>query len=41
MEDESGATPSVTDGVHSSDIQGDQMVRESIVTRSIVDEIHS
>ena len=29
------------DGLNSSDIQGDQVVGESGVTRSIIDELHS
>ena len=31
----------VFDELHFSDNQGDQMVDESIVTRSIIDELHS
>ena len=31
----------MTDGLHSWDIQGDQIEGESCVTRSIIDEIHS
>ena len=41
MEGESGRNRSIIDELHSSDIQGDQMVDESIVTRSIIDELHS
>ena len=41
MEGESGVTGSMTDGLHSWDIQGDQIVGESCVTRTIIDEIHS
>ena len=41
MEGESGVTRSIIDELHSSDIQGDQMVDENIVTRSIIDELHS
>ena len=41
MEDEIGATGSIVDDLHSSDIQGDQMGGESGVTRSIIDEVHS
>ena len=36
----SGVTRSIVDELHSSDIQGDQMVGESGVTRSIIDELH-
>ena len=32
MEGESGVTPSVIDELHSSDLQGDQMVGENGVT---------
>ena len=38
MEGESGATRSMIDELHSSDIQRDQMEDESGVTRSIIDE---
>ena len=41
MEGESGVTRSIIGELHSSDIQGDQMVDENIVTRSIIDELHS
>ena len=41
MEGESGFTRSIIDELHSSDIQGDQMVGESGVTRRIIDELHS
>ena len=41
MEGESGVTGSMTDGLHSWDIQGDQIEGESCVTRTIIDEIHS
>ena len=41
MECESGVTRSITNELHFSDIQGDQMVGESIFTRSIIDELHS
>ena len=41
MEGESGGTRSITDELHSWDIQGDQMEDESGVTRSIIDELHS
>ena len=37
MEGESGVTRSITDEVHSSDIQRDQMEDESGVTGSIID----
>ena len=40
MEGESGRNRSIIDELPSSDIQGDQMVDESIVTRSIIDELH-
>ena len=39
MEGESGVTRSIIDEVHSSDIQGDQMVGKSGVTRSNADEV--
>ena len=39
MEGESGVTRRMTDELDSSDIQGDQMVDEGIVTRSIIDEL--
>ena len=41
MEGESGATRSVIDELHSSDIQRDQMEGEKCVTQSIIDELHS
>ena len=41
MVSESGVTRSITDELHFSDIQGDQMEGESGVTRSIIDELHS
>ena len=41
MEGESGATRSVIDELHSSDVQPDEMEGESGVTRSFIDEIHS
>ena len=41
MEGENGVTRSIIDGIHSSDIQGDEMEGERGVTRSIIDEIHS
>ena len=41
MECASGFTRSIIDKLHSSDIQRDQMERESCVTRSIIDELHS
>ena len=41
MEGKSGVTRSIIDELLSSDIQGDQMVGESRVTRSINDEVHS
>ena len=37
MEGESGVTRSIIDGIHSSDIQGDQMEGEIRVNRSIID----
>ena len=40
-EGESGATRSIIDEFHSSDIQGDEMEGESGVTRSIIDKLHS
>ena len=40
MEGESGVTRSIIDGLHSSDIKGDQMEGERGVTRSITDELH-
>ena len=41
MESESGVTGSITDDLHSSDIQGGQTEAESGVTRSFIDEHHS
>ena len=41
MEGEGGVTRSTIDGLHSSDIQRDQMEDETGVTRSIIDELHS
>ena len=41
MESEGGFTRSIIDEVHSSDIQGYQMVGEIGVTRSIIEELHS
>ena len=41
MEGESGVTGSIIDELHSSHIQGDQMVGEGGVTGSIIDELHS
>ena len=41
MEGEIGGTQSIIDELHFSDIQGEEMVGESIVTRSIIDELHS
>ena len=40
MEGKSGVTRSMTDNLHSLDIQGDQMEGESGVSRSIIDELH-
>ena len=40
MEGESGATRSMTDDLHSLDIQGDEIEDENGVTRTIIDEIH-
>ena len=37
MEGESGVTRNIIDELHSSDIQGDQMERESDVPQSIID----
>ena len=37
----SGVTRSIIEEVHFSDIQGDQMVGESIVTRGRIDDLHS
>ena len=41
MELGSGATRSIIEKLHSSDIQGDQMAGEGGVTGSITDELHS
>ena len=41
MERESGVTRSMTDDLHSLDLQGDQIEGESGVTRIIIDELHS
>ena len=41
MEGESGVTRSIIDGLHSRDMQGDQMEGESGVSRSIIDELNS
>ena len=41
MEGENGVTRSITDNLHSLDIQGDQIEGESCVTRTIIDETHS
>ena len=41
MEGESCVTRSITDELHSWEIQGDQVEGESGVTRSIFDEFHS
>ena len=41
MEGESGVIQSITDELHSRDIQRDQMEGESAVTQSIIDELHS
>ena len=41
MEGESGASPSISDELHSWDIQGYQKLGESAVTRSIIDDLHS
>ena len=41
MEGESGATRSILDELHSSDIQGDQMESESGEARCIIDELDS
>ena len=40
MEGESGVIRSIIDDLHSLVIQGDQMDRESDVTRSNIDEYH-
>ena len=41
MEGESGLSRSITDELHSSDIQRDQIEGESGVTGSIIHELHS
>ena len=41
MEGQSSVTRGIIDELHSSDIQGDQMVGESGFNRSIIDELHS
>ena len=41
MEGESGVTQSMSDDLHSLDIQGDQIEGESGVNRSGIDELHS
>ena len=41
MEGETGVTRSITDDLHSSYVQGDQIECESGVTRTIIDELHS
>ena len=41
MEGDSGVTRKITDELHCSDIQRDQMEGECGVTRSIIDEFHS
>ena len=41
MEGGGGVTRSIIDELHSSDIQGYQMGDESIVTRSMIDELFS
>ena len=41
MVDESRVTGSMIDEHHSCYIQGDQMEGENVVTRSIIDEVHS
>ena len=40
MEAESGFTLSITEELHSFDIQGDQKQGEGGVIRSIIDELH-
>ena len=40
MEGESGVAWNIIHELHSWDIQGDQMERESCATRSIIDELH-
>ena len=41
MEGGSGVTRSIIDELHSSDIQGDQMLGESGVSHRVIDELHS
>ena len=41
MEGKSGATPSIIDELHSSDIKGDQMEGEGDVIWSMIDQLHS
>ena len=41
MEGASGVTRSIIDGLHCSDIQGDQVEGESGVIGSIIYELHS
>ena len=41
MEGESCVTRSITDELHSSNIQGDKMEEESGFTRSMIDKLHS
>ena len=41
MEGEGGATRSILDELHSSDIQGDQMESESGLAGCIIDELDS
>ena len=41
MEGESGVTRSMTDDLHSLDIQGDQVKGESGVTQTIIDDLQS
>ena len=41
MEGESGVTRSMTNDLHSLDIQGDQVAGESGVTQTIIDDLHS
>ena len=41
MEGEGGVIRSIIHDLHSWNIQGDQMVGESIFTQSIIDELHS
>ena len=41
MEGETGVTRSMTDDLHSSYVQENQIECESGVTRTIIDELHS